>query len=172
MKMHARKKFPIRNTFFLLLLLSVAVLAETTAPTTKTGNFGRSPATVGGVVTDGKDVSRIRWAQHPDYERVVIDIMSRDPYDPKAVGTPTSRASRFEVKLVDSDTLRFYFWGTRRFSAGFPRLTGPDHLIESFERYVVEDDSCTAMDVRLAPGCEWEIFELKNPGRIVLDVRR
>lgn len=158
----------MRILLLLALITALPALAETTASFDKTGAYQRSGRVVGGKLTDGRDIRRIRWARQEGYERIVLDVYAGN-YD--GLGPAVPRACHFEVSY-DPETLllKVAVAGTRRFTATFPNTAGSG-LVRSFKKIPVYDDSAHSFSVQLASPVEYEVFELKNPGRIVIDLR-
>ena len=158
----------IRLILVLCLICVWPASAENTATIDKTGAYQRSGKIVGGELTDGRDIRNIRWAQQRGYERIVLDVYMGN-YE--GLGPAVPRACHFEVSYSPGNRiLKVMVAGTRRFSARFPD-TARSRLIRGFKRVPSYDDSSHTFQIQLSRSVEYEVFELRDPGRIVLDIR-
>ncbi len=150
-----------RFIMVLVVLLALPATAEQQAPMAKTGRYTSETVFVGGKLSDGRDVKRIRHGVHPGMERVVIDIFGSN--------RPVNRPSSFRVE-PDGHSLLVTVTGVRHFSATFPRAY-PGDRVTGYERVVYEDDSGFQFRILTRQPPSYEVFELQKPGRIVIDLR-
>jgi hypothetical protein len=131
--------------------------------------YHRSGRIVGGRMTDGKDVCGVTWSDHGGFERIVVAICeaSWDDTEP----TPADAPCRFSVtKEVYPERLVFTFSGTRRFTAELPFAHG-DGLVSDSYPIIYLDDAGAMFAVEFSRPVEFEVFESRAPGRIIVDVR-
>jgi hypothetical protein len=115
----------------------------------------------------GMDVYDIRFSKHGTYERLVLEIHERltnKPYD-----TPCFYEVTFEQYpwrlVVDLDSTR------SEFSADFPYFGNSDY-ISGVYRLLSNDWGNYKFALNLKKPIKYEVFELHNPARIVIDIKR
>ena len=116
-----------------------------------------------GIITDGLDVKSIREGKHKEYVRLVFDVY--------ADGKQAKRVGRYEAKHDNNKKdISVILNGYRKFSAPLPSFPY-DSLIEQiyFEQYL--DDNGLKFHIKLRENAEVKIFDLKNPARIVFDIK-
>jgi len=116
-----------------------------------------------GVISDGLDVRQIREGKHNDGIRLVFDIYK----DSK----PASTVGRYNGKhLINQKDIEVVLNGYRKFSASLPSFSQYS-IIEKiyFEEY--SDDSGFKVHIKLRRDAKVKIFDLKNPARIVFDIK-
>jgi hypothetical protein len=143
--------------------------STSTATTTaeKPEGFIATGTFTGGIITDGQDISGIRFGKHELFERVVLDLSAWTG------GTPTERvdeACHYDAKISDDGkTITITLSGARGVSAGTPDLTRSTYF-KSVTAYFPEDDSMVGFTIELNQASEYKVFSLKSPGKIVIDV--
>jgi hypothetical protein len=139
----------------------------TTTTAEKPEGFIATGTFSGGIVTDGQDVSGIRFGKHELFERVVLDLSVWTG------GTPTERvdeACHYEAKISDDGkSVILTLSGARGVSAGTPDLSRST-FFKSVEASFPEDDSTVSFTILLNQASEYKVFQLKSPGKIVVDV--
>ncbi|MBS7525846.1 hypothetical protein KHM83_04045 [Fusibacter paucivorans] len=141
--------------------------ATTTTTAEKPEGFIATGSFSGGIVTDGQDVSGIRFGKHELFERVVLDLSVWTG------GTPTERveeACQYDAKISDDGkSVILTLSGARGVSAGTPDLSRST-FFKSVEASFPEDDSTVSFEIVLNQTSEYKVFQLKSPGKIVIDV--
>ncbi len=153
----------------MVLLFSGFALAYLEAPLDKQNRYLAEPQAVqGGEITDGRDLRRIRWGRHPDFERVVLDIYE-GAYDEK--GPAVSIPCYF---VVEYEYYPFRFivtlGGIRAINAELGEVPQSSLIRETYSLPYL-DDSGFKLALALNRPVEYEVFELHEPGRIVIDLR-
>lgn len=113
--------------------------------------------------TDGLDVRKIREGKHEGYIRLVFDI-----YDNAKVASNVGHYDAKHSKRKKDIAVTLH--GYRKFSASLPSF--PDYSVIDkiyFDQY--SDDSRFKFHIRLRENAEVKIFDLKNPARIVFDIK-
>ncbi|MFW5785237.1 MAG: hypothetical protein ACOCW1_03535 [Chitinispirillaceae bacterium] len=155
-------------TVFSALILFSSTHAD--APLEKTGTYKTTADSVqGGKFTDGKDLRNIRWGVNEGFERIVLDIHYGSSYKK---GPPAEVPCRYKVKY-EYYPFRFTveMSGIRAVNAEFGPLEKSTLVRETY-RIPYLDDSGMKFAVSLKKPVEYEIFELHDPARIVLDIRQ
>ena len=162
---------------FVLLLILIFVFKFTASAISgifyEASNFKEyqyisKPAVIqGGEITDGKDLRNIRWGKHPYFERIVLDIYE-GAYGEK--GPPASVPCRFNIKY---EYYPFHFtitlMGIRSRTAEFSTFKN-SKMIKDIYQLPMLDDSGIKFAVSLKQPVKFEVFELYDPARIVLDI--
>jgi hypothetical protein len=166
------------TTFILvLLLILVPTTSESQAIKAKVGKqniYRDSGKIIGGQRTDGKDLYSIRFGKHETFERLVISIHEW-VMDEKGVskgGPPAAIPCSFEVTYEEYPCrLVFDFEGVRWSSATFPKFPGSDYIsgIHSIFAHSWGNDRFAVI---LKKPIKYEVFELHNPAKIVVDIKR
>lgn len=127
-----------------------------------------SPASCG-------DVYRLRWHDHGDYERIVLDLaafadpakaQAQDPEELAVPGTYRVDYERYPCRVVFDLVARGF-----SASADIPDFAGNSRLIRELHRIPVLDDSTVLFALVLNAPAEIEVFDLHGPARIVVDIR-
>ena len=185
------KKTGIRSVMLALALLlsgSVAsgdtLLAQESVPTSsesqaikakvgKQNIYRDSGKIIGGQRTDGKDLYSIRFGKHETFERLVISIHEW-VMDEKGVskgGPPAAIPCSFEVTYEEYPCrLVFDFEGVRWSSATFPKFPGSDYII-GIHSIFAHSWGNDRFAVILKKPIKYEVFELHNPAKIVVDIK-
>ncbi len=130
----------------------------------------RRASVVGGEITDGTILSKIRWGEHQKGERLVLDFKERE--DPGSFSlTPALLAGSFNVKY-DYYPFRFVVRlnGVREIRAEL-KTDFNSKFIKDIHRLPCLDDAAFKLGISLEKPVEFEIFELIDPARIVIDLR-
>jgi hypothetical protein len=116
-----------------------------------------------GAISDGLDVKQIREGRHDGYMRLVFDV-----YDS---AKPAREVGRYDAKYSDSKKdIVVVLQGYRKFSAPLPSF--PSHsVIEQIHFDQYPDDSGFKFHIKLRENAKVRIFDLKNPARIVFDIK-
>jgi hypothetical protein len=114
----------------------------------------------------GTDVYDIRFSKHGSFERLVFE--TRDTTDGKPSKTPCFFEVTYEQYpfrlVVDLDNTRL------QFSADFPNFSNSDYI--SGKYYLPSETSGNyKFALALKKPIKFEVFELHNPGRIVIDIK-
>jgi len=114
----------------------------------------------------GMDVYDIRFSKHGTFERLVFEIherLSNKPYDTPCFYEVTYE--QYPLRLVvDLDSTR------SEFSADFPNFSNSDY-ISGVYRLLSYDWGNYNFALTLKKPIKYEVFELHNPGRIVIDLK-
>jgi hypothetical protein len=161
----------------LLAQESVATSSESQpikAAAGKQNIYRDSGKVIGGQRTDGKDLYSIKYGQHDTFERLVIGIHQwlTDEKGVSIAGPPSDIPCSFEVTYEEYPfRLVFDFEGVRWSSATFPKFSGSDYIsdIHSIFAHSWGNDRFAVI---LAKPIQYEVFELHNPAKIVVDIKR
>jgi len=120
---------------------------------------------------DDVTVKDIRRAANPGFERIVIDLEGNQNGEPAAIPRPPY----FHVAVTpDEKRLVFTLWGKPKVAFDSKKVLAAfkkSPIIESVEFLPkVEDDSWTFV-MSLKADRPVEVFELRDPVRIIVDVR-
>jgi len=125
-----------------------------------------------GSKTDGKDITSIRYGDHEGKKsRFVFDIKNADGSESNVV--PYAVASYYaELKKI-----HIVINGIRQVSDDLqvnsdPWLFQKDKLIESISNEVIEDDQAVLYVIKLEDGNDFNLFALKDPARLVIDISK
>ncbi|WP_113675262.1 O-antigen ligase family protein [Vallitalea guaymasensis] len=115
---------------------------------------------------NGGDVGGIRVGKHETFERVVFDIYS---FVLGGKGEKIDESGTYEVEvssLNNSCEIRFI---ARNKTAEIPKVDYD--LIKNIESMQILDDSEVGIRINFKKDVEVRVYDLKNPGRVVVDVR-
>ncbi len=122
----------------------------------------------GGHINDGLDLGMIRVSQTPETIRMVMDSYHRDDNGKKADKVNRVGVYTFvyhpEKRLI-SATINGY----RAFTADLPDFPN-DSLVEKMYMDKYLDDSGYRFHIKLREDVKVKVFDLENPGRIVIDI--
>lgn len=114
----------------------------------------------------GMDVYDIRFSKHGTFERLVLEIherLSNKPYDTPCFYEVTYE--QYPLRLVvDLDSTR------SEFSADFPYFGNSDYIHGKYP-LLTYDWGNYKFALTLKKPIKYEIFELHNPARIVIDIK-
>jgi len=166
-------------TFFALILTAISVRAELRPDRVHVADSKKNQSYIhDGLITGGDKaidevvVKDIRRATNTGYERIVIDLEGTKNGEPAAIQRPPF----YQVSVTpDEKRIVFTIWGK-------PRLSFDSrHVVNAFKKSAVIEN------VELLPRIEentWsfvfqlrgdnpvEVFELSNPVRIIVDIKR
>jgi hypothetical protein len=157
---------------------SYACLGKEFAPAqvVKQGAYVDSGAFQGGIITDGADIREIRWQQVDDKERIVIHVFNWNGLDNDYDPVPFVEPCHFRLESeTHPHTLRLSFGGARDFTAyrSLPALNtalADSGLVHSIYPVMVLDDSAGELGIILKKRVRFEVYELHDPARIVIDL--
>lgn len=118
-------------------------------------------------------IRKVRWQVHEGYERVVIDFQRNGDYsDPKAETPAMDRVPSFTI-LARGAPSSLEFSYSSRVGPGLKPVVFPKEcrLFGRFYRIPVLDDATAGAVLEFRRHVELEVFELKNPARLVIDAR-
>jgi len=142
--------------------------STSTANTIKPEGFVTTGSFTGGIITDGQDVSSIRFGRHDAFDRLVFDLSVWT--GSSASGDVVEEACHYEAKISDDGkSITLLLSGARGASATLPNLTGSNYL-SGISVFYPEDDSAVGFNITLNQSSAFKTFSLKAPGRIVIDV--
>lgn len=122
----------------------------------------------GGTRTDGIDIGKIRWSKQDGYERIVLDMHEFTYGDP---GDVVDIVCYYEIVYYEgSNKSIISLFGARGIGGEIPDLSN-SALISSIEKNYPPSDSEVEVIMKYKKPVELRIFELNNPGRIVIDIR-
>ena len=162
----------------IILVISPAALAnirpETvrTADIQKTQSYLKDGLIVGGDrAIDQVIIKDIRRAMNPDYERLVIDLEGSINGEPAAI----QRAPFYQIAVnAEEKRLILTVWGKPKLafdSAKVMKAFKKSRLFSSVELYPKLEEESWTFALHLASDRAVEVFELKEPVRIIVDVR-
>jgi hypothetical protein len=165
-------------TFIVVLLFILVPIASESKPIK--ANVGKkdiyidSGKVMGGQPTDGKDLYFIRFGKHDTFERLVLDIHAWTGdagVTSRGMGPPAAIPCQFEVTYEEYPfRLFFELEGVRWSSATFPNFS-PSDYISGMHFIFSEDWGNERLAVTLKKPIKYEVFELHNPARIVVDIK-
>ena len=125
---------------------------------------------VGGIISDGLNVKRIRKGRHRNYERLVFDIQGWSAYgsmEEKKINNvgdyrATYNASRKLITVMLN--------GYKGFTAPLPSFSR-ESVIEKIYFDTYKDDSGYKFHIKLKESTEVKVFDLKSPARMVFDIK-
>ena len=117
------------------------------------------------------DIKTIRWHQHKGYERLVFDIYE---WDGVFGENPYQRSNFTGVYQIGTEKKGTLFLdgevsGYRAFSADMPSFS-KSKIIKKMEVYS-NDDGSFLFSVKLKRAAAYKVFTLKNPARIIIDIK-
>jgi hypothetical protein len=139
----------------------------------KTQNYIKDGLFVGGDrAINGVVVKDIRRAANPAYERVVIDLEGTKNGEPAAIQRPPY----YQMAVTpDEKRLVLTLWGSPKLGFDAKKVLGSFKKSAIFDGVVLlprlESDNWTLV-FPLKTGHPVEVFELSNPIRVIVDVRR
>ncbi|MBF4694581.1 AMIN-like domain-containing (lipo)protein [Fusibacter ferrireducens] len=141
----------------------------TSTPPIKPTGFVKTGSFKGGVITDGQDINSIRYGNHDQFERIVIDLTEWQKTNADGSAVKVNEACHYEA-TISSDGLevQVVLSGVRAASAVAP-IFAKSSNIESLGVYYPSDDSTIGLSVKLKKPSSYKVFSLKEPGRIVID---
>lgn len=138
---------------------------STTSQDIKPEGFISTGSFTGGIITDGQNVSSIRFGRHEAFDRVVFDLSNWTD-----TSTLIEEACHYEAKISDDGkTITLLLSGARGASATVPDLSASQY-ISGISVYYPEDDSSVGFTINLNQDSAFKTFDLKSPGKIVVDV--
>lgn len=117
----------------------------------------------GGKIQDGLEVKSIREGRHEDYIRLVFDVYdgSQSAY---SVG---DYKANYNAKMND---ITVVLNGYRKFTAPLPSFSHDSEIEQIyFDKYL--DDSGYKFHIKLRDNATVRIFDLKDPARLVFDIK-
>jgi hypothetical protein len=135
------------------------------------GGFKSQGYFQGGSAAEDLNIKSIRWHKHNGYERIVLDIykwngvFSERPYK-KAHETGVYQIGR---ELTTDTTIDGEISGYRAFSANMPHFS-KSASIKRMELFS-NDDNSYIFSLILKHPASYKVFTLKNPARIVIDIK-
>ena len=163
--------------FILILLLIIMPTTSESQPikaeVDKQNIYHDSGKVIGGQRTDGKDLYSIKYSQHDTFERLVIGIHQwlTDEKGVAVAGPPAAIPCSFEVTYEEYPfRLVFDFEGVRWRSATFPKFPGSD-FISDIHSMFAHSWGNDRFAVILKKPIKYEVFELHNPAKIVVDIK-
>jgi hypothetical protein len=162
----------VKMTKFMVILLFIIMPAPSESQTINAHVGKRNIYLDSGTVTrgltppGGTDVYDIRFSKHGTFERLVFEI--RDTTDDKPSKTPCFFEVTYEQYpfrlVVDLDNTRL------QFSADFPNFSNSNYISGIY--YLPSETSGNyKFALTLKKPIKFEVFELHNPGRIVIDIK-
>jgi len=143
---------------------------ETSSPanTIKPEGFSTTLSFTGGIITDGQDVSNIRFGRHDAFDRLVFDLATWTGNT--GPGENVEESCHYEATISDDGkTITLLLSGARGASATLPDLAGSDYF-SAISVFYPKDDSAVGFNITLKQASAYKVFNLKTPGRIVVDV--
>lgn len=117
----------------------------------------------GGKIADRLDVRSIREGLHDGFVRLVFDVYDNDG----AALNVGAYNAKYRLKTND---IVVVINGYRKFSAPLPSFSSNSAIEQIyFEKYT--DDSAYKFHIKLRNPSEVRVFDLKNPARLVFDIK-
>jgi hypothetical protein len=166
-------------TAFLLVLFLIMVPTAAESQTIKAhvgkkDSYLESGKIMGGQPTDGKDLYSIRFGKHETFERLVLNIdewTTDENLIPKGKSPPAAIPCQFEITCEEYPFRLFFdLEGVRWSSATIPTLSSSEYISGM---YFIFPDSWGngRLAVTFKNPMQYEVFELHNPARIVVDIK-
>lgn len=115
------------------------------------------------VITHGLELRKVREGEHKGYIRLVFDVYN----DAK----PATIVGHYDVKYSHSrKNIAINLHGYQKFTAPLPFFS-PDSLIEQIYFDQNQDSSGLKFHIKLRRDAKVKVFDLKNPARIVFDIK-
>lgn len=116
---------------------------------------------VGGTITDGQKLKNIKWGNWKDFERIAFEMSG----DSKSM-------PHYEVIMPENHGVIVILWsGVRENNAKIPNLKY-SKIVKSMDKIYPEDDSMIGVGISLSESKEIRVFQLKNPNRLVIDIKK
>ncbi len=129
---------------------------------------------LGGQPADGNDLYNIKFGKHDDFERLVLDIhkwVADANAGSKGQGPHAATPGLFWVDYEAYPfRLVFQLEGIRWRSAKFPDFSGSDYISGMYSIHSL-DWGNERFVVTLKKPIKFEAFELRNPARVVVDIK-
>lgn len=117
----------------------------------------------GGTIQDGLELKEIRQGRHEGYTRLVFDVYAN--------GKKTYSVGKYNVQYhVHHDNIEVVINGYRKFSATMPNFSQSSG-IEKIYLGTYLDDSGFKFHIKLRNKAKIRVFDLKQPARLVIDVK-
>jgi len=115
------------------------------------------------VVKNGLEVIKIREGKHEGYIRLVFDV-----YDN---GQPAKSIGRYDAKHLNSEKdISIILHAYQKFSASLPSFSHESVIEQIYlEQYL--KNKGLKFHIKLRQNAKVKIFELKNPARLVFDIK-
>jgi hypothetical protein len=166
-------------TSFILTLLFIMIptISESQTITAQVGKkniYHDSGKVTGGQATDGKDLYSISFGKHDTFERLVLSIhewTTDENLIPKGKSPAAAIPCRFEVSAEEYPFRLFFdLEGVRWRSAKLANVKSSEYISGM---YFIFSDSWgnERLAVTFSKPMEYEVYELHNPARIVVDIK-
>lgn len=130
----------------------------------------------GGEVSDGLDVSSVRYGEHAEFVRIVFDVAYWKGYESEMIGKAAKSTGSYTSVISDNHReIILGLHGFRAFSASISELNSVLKNFVVFSKITDEayaDDSAVFLKVSSGSPLCYRIFPLKKPSRIVIDIKR
>ena len=135
------------------------------------GGYKSSGYFSGGKLSEGLDVKTIRWHKHDGYERLVFDIYAWDGVFGENPYEKSNETGLYQIgiELQNALNLDGELSGYRGFSAKMPRFTNSKMLKKM--QVFSNDDGSFLFTIDLKRAVTYKVFALKNPARIIIDIK-
>ena len=166
-------------TIFILILLLTVIPATSESqtikePVGKKNIYLDSGKVKGGQGTDGKDLYSIKFGKHDTFERLVLiihELTTDENLVPKGDSPPAAKPGLFWVTYEAYPfRLVFQLEGIRTRSASFPDFSGSEYISYMYRIHPL-DWGNERFAVTFKKPIKFEVFELHNPARIVVDIK-
>lgn len=129
---------------------------------------------MGGQRTDGKDLYSIKFGKHDTFERLVLSIhewTTDENLVPKGDSPPAAIPCPFEVTYEEYPFRLFFdLEGVRWISANLPNHASSEYISGMY--FIFPDSWGNArLAVTFKGPMQYEVFELHDPARIVVDIK-
>ena len=151
--------------FFLFLLIKGGSFGTIPKDYKKSGYFH------GGNGGSELDIRRVRWHKHSGFERLVFDCYKYDGVlgDKSYILTDSTGKYQIGNEKVSSLEIDGELKGYRAFSASIPSFP-KSKLIDTIDIFPEDSDSIL-FTIKLKKSTPYKVFTLKNPARIVIDLK-
>ena len=120
-------------------------------------------------VSEGLDIGTIRVSQNGDTTRLVFDNYQWD-YNSEALGDKVDNVGTYDFTYhPDQRVITAIIEGYQGFSAPLPKFSR-NHIIEKIYFDTYPDENGYKFHIKLRANANVKVFELNNPGRIVVDI--
>jgi hypothetical protein len=137
----------------------------------KSGTYQAESVVVGGDDRQMLVLQRLRWARNKGFERVVFEFSQKDGKKLR----PVDRAGFFHIqRLGDPKAIMLSFKGIKHMNVSERRMRKSfrkSKKVSGITFFPLVDDEELNVAINLRRNSRFEVFELQNPARVVVDIK-